>query len=61
MSDLKARNQDHQKQHVQDANRGILGEFSSFTTETIRLPGAFLPLMQLISNDRDVPASPGVV
>lgn len=54
MSDIK----DYQNRQQRSADRqgtgGILGEFSSFTVETIRLPRAFLPLLQLVSNDQDI-------
>lgn len=54
MSDPNERNDNQQLAPVNDAGRRLLGEFGSFTVETIRLPGAFLPLLQLASHDQDV-------
>lgn len=54
MSDFEKIKRDQQLQPARRQERGLLREFSSLTVETIRLPGAFLPLLQLIANDRDI-------
>lgn len=42
------------RQALQNRAGAILGEFSSFTIETIRLPGAFMPLLDLAASDHEI-------
>lgn len=54
MSDLTQTPHNQQLQPAHEPGRRLLDEFSSFTVATIRLPAAFLPLVQLVSNDEDI-------
>jgi len=54
MSQVKDSHNNRYRQAAQHRGRAILGEFSSFTVETIRLPSAFLPLLDLVANDHEI-------
>lgn len=54
MSDITDQQNRARRGRDQQGTGGILGEFSHFTVETIRLPQAFLPLLQLASHDQDI-------